>query len=462
MRSSPRFRTNLFLGALLAASAAPLAGQTGLTIYSDGRVLVRRTVPIALGTGVSNHRVSLGSLDPASVFSLDSGVVVVGSSYDESVDEVNTMRRAVGMTLKFLTGRTYNNIEDTASATVIGVNPERFKLPDGRIVFQRPGLPLYPAELVLPDPTLALAIRAQAPRPSVRLGYFTGGASWNATYSVVLGTSTARVSGQASIPSATLRAADADVQLLAGSIGRAKSGRFEAREQEMVLQRMAVADAAQGPASEEGIGEAHLYSIPGRISIEPGVTSSVSLFEPATAPWERSYVVRGQIPYYGMLQPIGNEENTVPVEVWYTLKRTAKTPFGDLPLPGGVFRLYQNDAAGRLQLIGESSAGHTAPGRDVRLAAGSAFDLTGKRIQTTYATRRDSTRTIATAEFRVTITSAKDTAVTVEVIEERFGEWSVLSSSLPAEKLSSTRTRFRVRVPAMGEASVTYRVRVVW
>jgi hypothetical protein len=62
----------------------------------------------------------------------------------------------------------------------------------------------------------------------------------------------------------------------------------------------------------------------------------------------------------------------------------------------------------------------------------------------------------------VTITSAKDTAVTVEVLEERAGEWSVLASSLPAEKVSSTRTRFRVRVPAMGEATLTYRVRVVW
>lgn len=459
-RIQPIFLTG-FLGLLLALTGpAALAGQTGLTIYSDGRVLVRRTVPVALATGVSNHRISLGTLDPASLFALDSGVVVVGSSYDESVDEVNTMRRAVGQALKFLTGGTTNGVADTVAATVVGVNPERFRLTDGRIVFQRPGTPLYPAELVLPDPTLALAIRAQTPRSSLRLGYFTGGASWNANYSVVLGTSTARVSGQASIPSASLRATDADVQLLAGSVGLAK-GQLVRGEMAIRLRAVA-ADAAQGPASEEGIGEAHLYTIPGRISLEPGVTSSVALFEPATAPWERAYVVRGQIPYYGMLQPIGNEENTVPVEVWYTLKRTPKTPFGDLPLPGGTYRLYQNDAAGRLQLIGESSAGHTAPGRDVRLAAGSAFDLTAKRVQTTYSTRRDSTRTIATAEFRVTITSAKDTAVTVEVIEERFGEWSVLSSSLPAEKLSSTRTRFRVRVPAMGEASVTYRVRVVW
>jgi len=447
---------------LVAATllAAPLAAQTGLTIYNDGRVLVRRTLPLALGSGVSNHRLSLGLLDPASLFALDSGVVVVGSAYDESVDEVNTMRRAVGSTLKFLTGREKNGIADTVTATVLGVNPERFRLAGGQISFQRPGLPLYPAELVLADPTLALAIRSALARPSLRLGYFTGGASWSANYSVVLGRGTARISGQASIPSATLRAADADVQLLAGNVGRASRGVVGAP---MMMERKAMADmAAQSEASEEQIGEAHLYTIPGRISLEPGVTASVALFEPASAPWERSYVVRGQIPYYGMLPQYGNEENQVPVEVAYTLKRTPKTTFGDLPIPGGVFRLYESDDAGRLQLIGESSAGHTAPGRDLRLSAGSAFDLTAKRVQMSYSTRRDSLRTIATADYRITITSAKDSAVTVEVIEERHGDWTVLSSSIPGEKISSTRTRFRVRVPARGEAVLTYRVRVVW
>ena len=439
----------------------PLAAQTGLTIYNDGRVLVRRTLPLALGSGVSNHRLSLGLLDPASLFALDSGVVVVGSAYDESVDEVNTMRRAVGLTLKFLNGREKNGVADTVTATVLGVNPERFRLAGGQIVFQRPGLPLYPAELVLADPTLALAIRSALARPSLRLGYFTSGASWSANYSVVLGRGTARISGQASIPSETLRAVDADVQLLAGSVGRAAKN-FSARDQLQMRAARVAEMAPQSDAAEQQVGEAHLYTIPGKLTLEPGVTASVSLFEPATAPWERSYVVRGQIPYYGMLPQYGNEENQVPVEVAYTLKRTPKTTFGDLPIPGGVFRLYESDDAGRLQLIGESSAGHTAPGRDLRLSAGAAFDLTAKRVQMSYSTRRDSLRTIATADYRITITSAKDSAVTVEVIEERHGDWTVLSSSIPGEKISSTRTRFRVRVPAMGEAVLTYRVRVVW
>jgi hypothetical protein len=69
---------------------------------------------------------------------------------------------------------------------------------------------------------------------------------------------------------------------------------------------------------------------------------------------------------------------------------------------------------------------------------------------------------VATADYRVTLKSALDTAVTIAVQEERAGEWSVVASSVPAEKISSTITRFRVRVPARGEAILTYRIRVIW
>jgi len=82
-------------------------------------------------------------------------------------------------------------------------------------------------------------------------------------------------------------------------------------------------------------------------------------------------------------------------------------------------------------------------------------------------TRRDSTkaqgvRTVATADYRVTLKNATDSATTIAVEEQRAGEWSVLASSAPAEKVSSTLTRFRVRVPAQGEAVLTYRIRVIW
>ena len=109
---------------------------------------------------------------------------------------------------------------------------------------------------------------------------------------------------------------------------------------------------------------------------------------------------------------------------------------------------------------------HTPAGEDLRLSAGDAFDLTAKRVQTSYTTRRDSVagrwRTVATADYRVTISNATDSTAVVDVLEERSGEWSVVSSSIPPVKLSAGRTRFRVSVPARGEAVLTYRVRVIW
>jgi hypothetical protein len=458
-----RILTSLLATPLLAAS---LGAQTSLTIYQDGRVLVRRTVPLTVPSGFSVQQLALGHLDPSTLFALDSGVAITGASYDAAVDEQNTMRRAVGQTIWFRSGMRPNNVWDSVSATVLGVDPERFRLADGRVVFQRPGVPLYPSELVLVDPTLTVGVRSAAAARALRVGYFTGGAVWSAGYDVVLGGAgaNARITGSAAIASQTLRADSAEIQLLAGTVS--KAGPRPPMPYAMEEVRMARAqNVAADAATEEGVGEAHLYTIPGRLSLAPGITTTAGLFEPATAPWERNFVVRGQVPYWGPLPQMGQEEGRVPVEVSYTLTRRPRTPFGDLPLPAGVYRLYQPDGSGRLQLVGESSAGHVAPGQEVRLTAGNAFDLTATRVQTSYVTRRDTTRasrTVATVEFRVTVASAKDSAATVDVLEERGGEWSVISSSVPAERLSTTRTRFRLRVPAKGEATVTYRLRVIW
>ena len=83
--------------AVVAALAMPqiLAGQTSLTIYNDGRVLVRRELPAKLPKGSSTQRLGLGALDPASVFSLDPDVTLLRLSYDGATDEASVLRRSV-------------------------------------------------------------------------------------------------------------------------------------------------------------------------------------------------------------------------------------------------------------------------------------------------------------------------------------------------------------------------------
>jgi hypothetical protein len=454
----------LVLGVMAAplpsGPAAPLSAQTSITIYNDGRVLVRRDLEVTVPKGASSHRVALGPLDPGSIFPLDSGIAITRLTYDGATDEGSVLRRSVGRRVVFRLPES----KDTLSALVLGVDPLRLQLPDGRVTFQPPGAALYPADVVVADPAAGLDLRSNRSHDRLRLGYFTGGATWQASYQVVLGGRRARVAGMAVLESQGLRTENADIQLLAGSVGRADKQPQPPRPLPRTMEAFAVADAAA--VGQERVGEFHLYTLPGKSSLLPGLTTSVALFEPVVVAYERNYVVRGLVPYWGFL-PQQGEEDEAPVEVSYTLKRPHKTDFGDRPLPGGVARIYQPDSAGRPQLVGEASIEHTPAGRDLRLDAGTAFDLTARRVQTSYVTRRDSTkaygiRTVATADYRVTVRNATDSTATVDVVEERAGEWAVISSSVPAEKLSSTRTRFRVEVPARGEAAVSYRLRIVW
>lgn len=445
----------VLLAALLLA-AAPAAAQTGLTLYNDGRVLVRRDFPIAIARGDGEYLLPLGLVDPGSVFPLDSGVTLVQGRYDAGVDYESVLRRAVGRRLTFRSGK------DTVIAELVAVDPARYRLADGSITFVAPGTPQFPADLVTLEPGFRAAIRSDRARRALHLGYFTAGGGWSASYQVVLGGKQARVTGSAVVNSGPLRLDDVELQLLAGQVNRvaaAPSPRAEA------MRVSAMAQEGFAVPAEQKVGEFHLYTLPGRHSLTPGIVPTVSLFDPATAPITRTFEVAGQLPWWGGLPQYG-EEDEPPVSVIYTVGRARRTPLGERPLPGGLVRLFEPDSAGRVQLIGEAAIGHSPAGEDLRLEAGSAFDLTAKRVQTNYVTRRESaggrSRTVATADYRVTITNAGETPERVDVIETRSGEWSVLSSSVPAEKLSSTRTRFRVSVPARGEAILTYSVRVIW
>ena len=75
--------------------------------------------------------------------------------------------------------------------------------------------------------------------------------------------------------------------------------------------------------AEEGAGGFHLYTLPGKATIQPGSTTTIALFDPATTAYEKRLVVRGQLPWYGFV-PQQQDEQTVPVEMTYILKRPAQ------------------------------------------------------------------------------------------------------------------------------------------
>ena len=447
----------------VVAAVAPLAAQTSLSIYSDGRVVVRRTLSQALDKGKNILTVKLDELDVATLFSPDSSVAVLSAVLRPATDEATALRRAVGQTLAFLRVRASGGA-DTVRATVLRTDPAQFRLSDGRVLFSAPGEPLFPADLVSSVPEATVTLEATRARSRTELAYVIDGAArWQAGYQVILQGVRCQVSGTATIAATTLRADSADVQLVAGSINRvqpAPPAPRAFRAGAMELQQVVVTGT-----SEEAVGETHVYQLPGRPSLVPGVSVTVALFPGTSVAYTREFVVPGALPWRGYFAQSPAEPDRVPVQVWYTLKRPRGTAFGERPLPGGTVQLYQADSAGRLQLVGEARSDHTAAGRDLRVQSGDAFDVTAERVQTDYnqeqlapPKRGIAPRQRITAAYKVTIANAKPESVSVDVREARVGTWRVTESSVPAEKLSATEVRFRVSVPAGGEATLTYTV----
>jgi hypothetical protein len=449
---------------LVLLAAAPLRAQTSLSIYSDGRTVVRRTLPQALAKGRNAITLELDGVDLATVFSPDTAVTVSSSVLRPATDRGAALAAVVGRSLSFVRAR-----GDTVLATVVRANPPQYRLSDGRLLLTEPGEPLFPAEAVRTTSQATLILDAARPRPETDLAYSADGGRWYAVYQVLLEPAgQAVISGTASVASQGLRADSAVVQLVAGTIARAQPG-AAAGAPRPAMARMALAGEAAEMPTEEGVGEAHVYTLPARLTLEPGVPVTTALFPRSVAPVLQEYIVSGALPYRGYPgnAAVDAEPNRVPVEVWYTIKHARGTTFGERPLPGGTVQLYGADSAGRVQLLGEATSNHTAAGRDLRVRSGDAFDVTAERVQTDYAqeqippARRGlSARQRITVSYRVTLSNAKADPVSVDVRESRWGAWSVVASSIPSEKLSATQVRFRVPVPAKGDATLTYTVQV--
>jgi hypothetical protein len=448
--------------ALVLTFPTTSTAQTSLSIYRDGRVVVRRTLPQALQQGRNSLTLRLEALDPATLFSTDTSVSVASATVHYPSTANDALARAIGQTMSFVRSK-----GDTIRATVVRVDPPQYKLPDGRLLLGSPGEPLFPAELVRTAPEAQVVLDGARARPRTDIAYVAQGMTWEALYQVILTGTRANVTGTATVTSQAMRADTADVQLVAGAIRMTRNKNlYGAEASNGVIQLQArLADASEA-ATEEAVGETHVYQLPGRLTIEPNVPVTTALFPRSSAPVTQEFVVPGVLPWRGWM-PQNPEPNRVPVQVWYTLKRAAKTPFGDRPLPAGTVQLYQADSSGRVQLIGEASTDHTAPGRDLRVQSGDAFDITAERVQTDWnqeqlppIRRGMPNRQRVTASYRVTISNAKAEAVNVDVREAHFGSWKITESSVPAEKLSSTESRFRVQVPASGEVMLTYTVQI--
>ncbi len=172
---------------------------------------------------------------------------------------------------------------------------------------------------------------------------------------------------------------------------------------------------------------------------------------------EKRFVVDGQQFYYRNQQSPGSPLRD-PVKVYFRFANAEDAGLG-MPLPAGNVRVYQADAAGGVQFVGEDRIGHTPNDETLNIQIGTAFDVVAERTQTDF--RRISSLVHEVA-FEVTLRNHKDEAIVVEVNEPIGGDWQMRRATHEWTKSAAWAARFEVPVEAGGETVLRYRARVRW
>jgi hypothetical protein len=287
----------------------------------------------------------------------------------------------------------------------------------------------------------------------VELTYLTSGLNWKADYTAELSPTDDRIDLRGLITlqnSSGTAYRDASVQLVAGDVNVVRNAFQPPAAQLQTIGRTQARSVAQ-----EALLEYHLYTLPRHTTVLDNQTKQVELLTAPNVAVTKTLELRGN-PYY-YRQSVADLGDRLKVSTYLSFRNEG----GDLgiPLPKGAVRVYKRDNAGTAQFVGSDNIDHTPKGETVRLHLGDSFDVTAHKKQTDYKVVSSSEDRYESA-YEIVLRNAKPTAQTVLVVEPIPGDWTILQSSAPYTKSSSSTATWSLSVPPNGSTTLTYRVRV--
>ena len=302
----------------------------------------------------------------------------------------------------------------------------------------------------------------------VQVSYQTDNITWRADYTLVVNKneSAADLSSWVTLVNESGAAyPDAKLKLVAGDVRRLR------RNQPRPENFYARGAVAAGGFGEKPLFEYHLYTLARPTSIGNNSTKQIELFPARTnIPCSKMYVYDGFEPQFFPASIDTNRDvrgrmNTK-VDVYVQLQNTEKNGLG-IPLPAGRIRVYtrddadQDQAGGALEFVGEDKIDHTPRDESVLIRVGSAFDITGERRRTNFATPDNHT---LTESFEIKLRNHKSEPVRVVVKEKlsRGAGWEITASSDKFEKQDAATVHIPVDIKPNEEKTVTYTVKYTW
>ncbi|MDI7259652.1 MAG: DUF4139 domain-containing protein [Thermodesulfobacteriota bacterium] len=456
-----------FLYSIQIGYAAPLTStlkdqqEVAVTIYNSNIGLVKDTRLIDLKPGIHELKFMdvAGKIDPTTVHikSLINGssLSILEQNYEyDLLSPQKLLEKYVGQKVQLATFNNETKKEEIIEATLLSTQGGNiFQIGDkihighyGRILLSK--IP----ENLISQPTLVWMLESRLSRPQkVEASYLTSGINWKADYVAVLNKldTMTDLTGWVTIDNrsgATYQ--NALLKLVAGDIHRVKG------EMRMDYARPMAATKEVSPQfKEESFFEYHLYTLDRRTTIKDNQTKQMSLLDASQVPIKKLFIFSGHPQYY--YSRYDQKTNKQKVGVFLEMGNFKKHNLG-MPLPKGTIRVYKEDKDGSLQFVGEDRIDHTPKDEKIKIKIGEAFDVVGEKTQTDYKHLGYNLYEVA---FEVSLRNHKNEDIKVLVEEPIPGDWEMLSSTHPFEKLSAHLIRFDVPVAKDKEVKVKYRIR---
>jgi len=453
-------RALFLLSALLATSALAqnvipppsqsAQGDVAVTIYNGNVALVQDTRQLDLPAGRSRQEFPdvSAQIRPETVTLSGAGVGIVEQNFDfDLLSPQALMEKAVGETITLVRTNPATGTEVRERARVLAANGGVVLQIGERIeVLRDDGLPVRVIFDRVPEnlrarPTLSVTVQSErAGRRPVTLTYLSAGLGWSADYVALFDEANGRMDVQGWITltnNSGTPYVNANTLLVAGAVNEDQQNQYGGR-------RGPVRQPGTETSDRERLADFYLYPLHERTTIANRQTKQVSFLDVHNTPALRAYEYRN-----GWL---GTTEQPQSANTVLRFSSSRDQGLGDA-LPAGTVRVYQRDARGNPQFVGESAIGHTPMGSELGLTTGQAFDVKVRAV-VERRERINSERWRTT--MRYTLTNARPNPVTVDLMQSGlWGDTRITEESMPSERRSADDALWRVLVPANGEATVT-------
>ncbi len=468
----------------LALSLAQAQGALGpeVTVYNQGFGLVKELRHLQLRSGIQTVPLSdvPSLIDPTSVairsITQPGSFDVLEQNYQYDLINVESiLNKSVGGRLRLLRhfGAKTEVLEGllmsaptAVTATADGSSSMQYnglvmKLDDGRIILNPEGEVevISMPEGLISLPTLMWNLESRRAGDNlVELSYVANGMKWDASYVLTLD-SVAGISalqGWASVNNesgATFK--NAKLKLLAGDVHQAQPPSGNA----MTTTNGFIAMDKAKDMKEEQLFEYHLYTLQRPATIKNKETKQLSLLGSDKVPFKKRLII-DSLRDYGVYYPsqgvIGGGNLKPQVRVEFTNNEAAGL---GIPMPMGKFRIYQRDASGSVQLLGEDTIEHTPKNEKISLLVGNSFDIVANRKRLSF---NELSGSHYKEVYEIEVRNRKATTEEVEVLERHYGDWSVPKTSDKFTKEDANTMKYVLRMKPNEVRKITYTVETKW